>query len=74
MKMHMSVTREFLLRLLDEQPDAWKEITEGASSREEARAFIKNGPPFHPIGSECKGFDYEHGRCPGHRTLTPRRP
>lgn len=62
---HLTATRGYLLRFLDEHPDEYGLLVEGAESFAEARAFIANGPAVHPVG-QCDGFDYERGMCPGH--------
>jgi len=68
--MHMSATREFLLRFIDNDPEAWRHIVIGAKDRAEARQFIADGPRFHPLG-DCPDYDYEKGVCPGHDDKPP---
>jgi len=65
MKMHMTVTREYLLGLLDAEPKRWRDLVPDAPDVAAARREIREGPPFHPIG-ECPEFDHQTGVCPGH--------
>lgn len=62
MRMHMSVTREYLIQRTNEEN--WREIFEGGESYEATMEALRNGPKRYPIG-KCDHFDEEKG-CLGH--------
>jgi len=72
MRMHMTITREALLGMLDRDPERWRDLVTvtGAESFDEARAQVANGPAVYVVG-DCDNFDTEKGRCLGHPSTAP---
>lgn len=71
---HMTMTREYLAGLLDRYPQDWATLIPDATSLDDAKRMVAEGPIAHPVVNDranCPDFNYETGECPGHQRPAP---